>query len=53
MANKTKQSMKVIIAYTEEELLKTARVLKDLDLTANRDVVVIDARSDKPSASKL
>lgn len=52
-ANKTKQSMKVIIAYTEVELAKVARVLKELGLSSNPDVVVIDARADKPSASKL
>lgn len=50
-ANKTSQSMKVIIAYTEGELVKTKRVLKALEMAANRDVVVVDARADKPSAS--
>lgn len=50
-ANKTSQSMKVILAYTEGELDKTKRVIKALEMAANRDVVVVDARADKPSAS--
>ena len=50
-ANKTSQSMKVIIAYTEGELVKTKRVLRALEMANNRDVVVVDARADKPSAS--
>lgn len=52
-ANKTSQSMKVIIAYTDSELAKAQSVLKELGLDGNRDVVVIDAGADKPSASKL
>lgn len=60
-ANRTKQSVKVVIVYTQSEALKVTRVFaaidKELDLpagtTAGR-VVVIDARSDnKPSASKV
>lgn len=52
-ANKTKQSIKVIIAYTDDEIAKTQRVLKELDLSHNRDVVVVDARANKKSASKV
>lgn len=52
-ANKTSQSMKVIIAYTDVDMAKAAKVLTDLDLADSRDVVVIDARAHKPSASTL
>lgn len=52
-ANGTKQSIKVIIAYTDDEIAKTQRVLKELDLSHNRDVVVVDARANKKSASKV
>lgn len=51
-ANKTKQSVKVIIAYTDDEIAKVGRVLKELDLSDDLDVIVIDARM-KLSASKL
>jgi hypothetical protein len=52
-ANKTNQSIKVIIVRTQDEQTKVQKVLKDLDLLGNDAVVVIDARSDnKPSASK-
>lgn len=59
-ANKTDQSVKVIIAYTAGEMAKAQRVFTQIDsdlglptgTTAAR-VVLIDARSDnKPSASK-
>ncbi|WP_203791605.1 hypothetical protein [Paractinoplanes rishiriensis] len=51
-ANKTHQSMKVIIAYTDADLAKTTTVLAKLDLTGNPAVVVIDARTE-PSASTV
>ncbi|KQV73869.1 hypothetical protein ASC61_01950 [Aeromicrobium sp. Root344] len=52
-ANKTSQSLKVIICYTKSDEAKVQRVLKELKLTDNPAIVVIDARNDnKPSASK-
>jgi len=52
-ANKTKRSVKVIICYTEQDELKVAKVLKELDLASDESVVVVDARRDnKPSGSK-
>lgn len=51
-ANKTHQSMKVIIAYTDADLAKAAKVLAELNLSSNPAVVVIDA-STKPSASTV
>jgi hypothetical protein len=51
-ANGTRQSVKVIVCYTEQDQEKVARVLRELDLQNEDAVVVIDARSDnKPSAS--
>lgn len=53
VANGTRNSLKVIIFYTEAEQAKAEKVLKELGLTAEPAVVLIDARSDnKPSASK-
>jgi len=52
-ANKTRSSVKVIICYTEQDQLRVARILKELDLESEESVVVVDARRDnKPSASK-
>lgn len=52
IANKARDAMKVVIAYTEAEMAKVDRVLDDLGLAGDASVVVIDARSDnKPSAS--
>jgi hypothetical protein len=52
-ANKTKNSLKVIICYTTEDQRKLAGILNDLGLTEDKNIISIDARSDnKPSASK-
>jgi hypothetical protein len=52
-ANQTASSVKVIICYTAADQTKVAAILKDLKLTQQENIVVIDARSDnKPSASK-
>jgi hypothetical protein len=56
-ANKTDQSVFVVIAYTKGDLAKTARVMKklgveDQDAAGVKKVVVIDATS-KESASKV
>lgn len=52
-ANKTRQSVKVIICYTVADQRKVAKILKYLRLTDDPGIVVVDARSDnKPSASK-
>lgn len=51
-ANGTHQSIKVIICYTEDDQTKVAKVLKELDLSSDASIVIIDARGDnKPSAS--
>ena len=52
-ANRTEQSVKVIICFTEKEQKKVQRILAKLGLTDRKDIIVIDARNDnKPSASK-
>lgn len=53
-ANQTKQSIKVIMCFSEIELVKTARVLNELKLTGSKAIVVIDAsRDNKRSASNV
>lgn len=53
-ANQTKQSIKVIMCFSEIELVKTAKVLNELKLTDSKSIVVIDAsRDNKPSASNV
>jgi hypothetical protein len=52
-ANQTKQSVKVIICFTEQQQRNVAELLKELGIADRRDIIVIDARKDnKPSASK-
>jgi hypothetical protein len=52
-ASDAKQGIKAIIYFTVSELARVRRILKDLNLTDNPDVVLIDARRDnKPSGSK-
>ncbi|NMG68138.1 hypothetical protein GPA19_24725 [Azoarcus indigens] len=53
-ANQTKQSIKVIMCFSEIELVKTVRVLNELKLTGSKAIVVIDAgRDNKLSASNV
>lgn len=51
-ANNTAKSIKVIMHFSETELLRVQGVLRDLGLTGTPDVVLIDA-SEKPSASNV
>ena len=52
-ANETRQSVSMIIVYTEAEAAKVARIVKELGLEEDESVVVVDARSDnKPSGSR-
>lgn len=53
-ANQTKQSIKVIMCFSDLELVKTNRILSELKLTDSKNVVVIDAdRNNKQSASNV
>ena len=52
-ANRTKQSVKVIIFYTRDQEVNARAILKELGLQDKKDIILIDARGDnKPSASK-
>ena len=52
-ASNTKQSIKVILYFSDEELFKVNRVLTDLGLTGQKDIVLIDASLEtKASGSK-
>lgn len=52
-ANQTKKSIKVILFFTDSELKKVIKVLKDLELKQGKDLILIDARAtNKPSGSK-
>lgn len=51
-ANDTHTSIKVILFFTEDEHEKVIRCLNELGIRDNKNIVLIDARSDnKPSAS--
>lgn len=51
-ANGVRKSVKVIVCYTAEQQDKVERVLRELELSNEESIVVIDARNDnKPSAS--
>ncbi|MGI8638574.1 MAG: hypothetical protein ACR2MG_01260 [Pyrinomonadaceae bacterium] len=53
VANDTKKSIKVILFFTYEEKKKVEKILEELKISNNPNIVLIDARSDnKPSASK-
>jgi hypothetical protein len=51
-ANETKKSIKVILYFSEQELIKINKILRELKLTKAENIILIDARNDnKPSAS--
>lgn len=51
-ANQTNKSIKVILYFTDSELERVIRILKDLKLTEGKELVLIDARAtNKPSGS--
>jgi hypothetical protein len=52
-ASDARHGIKVIVYFTEAQYERVKRVLKELSLDKNENVVLIDARSDnKPSGSK-
>ena len=52
-ASDAQKALKVIFFFSREERVRVERILKDLDLLGNEDLVLVDARHDnKPSASK-
>jgi len=51
-ANQTKKSIKVILFFTEEELIKVKKVMKTLEIKEGKEFVLIDAQAtNKPSGS--
>ena len=51
-ANGTQLSFKVIVYFSEDELLKVSAILNKLGIAGNPQIILIDARNDnKPSAS--
>jgi len=52
-ANNTKQSIKVVLFFDEIEYIKTKAVLKELGLENDKNIILIDAGHDKPSASNV
>lgn len=51
-ANQTNQSIKVILFFTDAELEKTVKVMRELKLNEGKSLVLIDARAtNKPSGS--
>jgi hypothetical protein len=51
-ANETKQSIAVILCFSEDEVTKTENILKGLGLADSKHAVVIDASpTNKPSGS--
>lgn len=52
-ASDTDRSIKVILYFSQTELDKVERTLRDLGLSGDRNIILIDARADnKPSGSK-
>jgi len=52
-ANETSRAVKLIIYYSEEELMKVTAILNDLEINASDAIVLVDARRDnKPSGSR-
>jgi hypothetical protein len=53
-ASDAQHAIKVIVFFTAREEVRTRTILRKLNLHKNKDVILIDARSDnKSSASKL
>jgi len=53
-AHDTEKAIKVIIYFSKQELIKIQKILKDLNMHNNENIVLIDARKDnKASASKV
>lgn len=52
-ANNTKRAIKVILFFTDEEKSKLSSLLNDLELVDSDEIVLIDARNYKVSASNV
>ena len=52
-ANNTVNAFKVILCFSEQEIIKTNRILQELGLSETAGVYIIDASPDKISASNV
>lgn len=52
-ANHTDRAIKVILYFSDDEFKKVSTVLTELDLLNCKDIVLIDASNNKPSASNV
>lgn len=52
-ANGTHKSIKVVLYFSDEDYSKLLKVMKDLNLSENKGLVLIDARPNKVSASNV
>lgn len=52
-ANQTDNAIKVILFFTDNELNKINKIFDELKLHDCRDIILIDARNNKPSASNV
>ena len=52
-ASETERAIKVILFFTDDELARVTKVLNDLGLAGCLDIILIDARDDKVSASNV
>ena len=52
-ASDAKAGYKVIIYFTEDELVRTRKILRELNMENDPNIYLVDARNDnKPSGSK-
>lgn len=52
-ASDARSSIKVVLFFTEDQEARVRKILRELELSDHRDIVLIDARNDnKPSGSK-
>lgn len=52
-ASETDRAIKVILFFTDSEHDKICKILNALELTGNKDIILIDARNNKESASNV
>jgi hypothetical protein len=51
-ASDASRALRVIVYFTDTELSRVKGILRDLDILGHPDVILIDARPNKPSGSK-
>jgi len=51
-ASDARRALKVIVYFSDSEFARVTKILRDLELFGDPDVILIDATPDKPSGSK-